>query len=344
MFIPDKNETLYEVIYTSLTQKEKNIKNLKEFGYYEFSVFPEEETSNFIVAFNCPDFKEIYEYSGKEYFENAIKEFEAIPNYKGLNKEYNIAFKIDYSKFKLTKLKKKKDMTEEELKKFEEEEKEMAIKREAFAKNAAEKLSSLRVNFYSSVIDKMTNDLIAKKPTKKITVHLNQRNLLHIIPADDRVRLIYGIDFQQSTDIALTKIFLQELKEANRHIKNCISAEIYNETDNIPKFIIDHDRPKNYSNGLVSFNLYTKNYKTTKPLFNYFITLREYIQFHIHSIKTFLHIRMSKKGKYWLGHLDGCRIIPTEYIKSLGISQYYENFNKKEENIKAYNAAVKNLK
>jgi hypothetical protein len=41
MAIPDKNETIYQVIYNSITQM-SSIKILKEFGFFNYSIFPGE--------------------------------------------------------------------------------------------------------------------------------------------------------------------------------------------------------------------------------------------------------------------------------------------------------------
>ena len=103
------------------------------------------------------------------------------------------------------------------------------------------------------------------------------------------------------------------------------------------------DSPKKYSNGLVVFNLFVNKFDTIKKFLNYFITFREYIQYHIHSIKTFLHIRMNKKGKELMGKLDGCKIIPETYIKHLESVQFYTNWNKKEENQKIFTDEVKKI-
>ena len=46
MAIPDKNETIYQVIYSSITQM-TNMKVLKEFGFFNYYIFPE-ENRNFI--------------------------------------------------------------------------------------------------------------------------------------------------------------------------------------------------------------------------------------------------------------------------------------------------------
>jgi len=47
MAIPDKNETIYQVIYTSIVDI-KNIKALKEFGFFNYFICPDEDGCKFI--------------------------------------------------------------------------------------------------------------------------------------------------------------------------------------------------------------------------------------------------------------------------------------------------------
>lgn len=47
MSIPDKNETIYQVIYTSII-KFSNMKVLKEFGFFNYFIFPGENNGNSI--------------------------------------------------------------------------------------------------------------------------------------------------------------------------------------------------------------------------------------------------------------------------------------------------------
>ena len=295
------------------------------------------------MAFSAKDFNKIYEYAGKEFLEAEYKEFECKPNCKLSDQSFDLAIKVDLEKFKKAYEKKSKKMSEEEKEKFDEDRKEIRAELDKFAKTTAEKLSTFRVKIYSYALEKMLKDVKDKNTVKPLDFHLNEKNIVHMVPLKDNVMLVYGVDFQQKTDQSLARVFLQELKEAKNHVKNCINGNVYVELDETPKNIMQVDNPKKYSNGLVVFNLFVNKFDTMKKFLNYFITFREYVQFHIHSIKTFLHIRMNRKGKELMGKLEGCRIIPEAYIKHLESVQFYTNWNKKEENQKIFTDEVKKI-
>ena len=299
------------------------------------------------MAFSAMDFPKILEAGGKEFLDNEFKDYEVKPNCV-LNKEkFDLGIKINLDKFKKAFEKKPKDLTEEQEEKFLEDRKAIRAELETFAKNAAEKMSTFRVKIYSYVFEKMLRDIKDKdkdkKNPKKLVFHLNEKNVVHLVPLSDNLELVYGVDFLQNTDQSLARVFLQELKEAKNHVKNCINCNVYVELAEVPKNIMDIDNPKKYSNGLVVFNLFVNKFDTIKKFLNYFVTFREYVQFHIHSIKTFLHIRMNRKGKELMKKLDGCRIIPESYIKHLESVQFYTNWNKKEENQKIFTDEVKKI-
>ena len=295
------------------------------------------------MGFSAKDFDKIYEYAGKEFLEKEYQEFECTPNCQLSGLKFDLGIKMDLQKFKAAYEFPKKKATEEEKEKFDEERKEIRAELDKFAKETAEKLSNFRVKIYSYALEKMLMEVRDKKPVKPLVFHLNEKNILHMIPLKDNVMLVYGIDFEQKTDQSLARVFLQELKEAKNHVTNCIAGNVYVELDGIPKNILQIDNPTKYTNGLVVFNLFVNKFDVMKKFLNYFITFREYVQFHIHSIKTFLHIRMNRKGKELMGKLDGCKIIPDSYIKHLESVQFYSNWNKKEENQKIFTDEVKKI-
>ncbi len=295
------------------------------------------------MGFSALDFDKIYEYAGKEFLEEEYKEFECTPKCELSGLTFDLGIKINLEKYAKAFEKKPKKMSEEEKEKWDEDRKEIRAELDKFAKTTAEKLSNFRVKIYSYALEKMLKEVRDKKQVQPLMFHLNEKNVVHMVPLKDNVELVYGVDFQQATDQSLARVFLQELKEAKNHVKNCIAGNVYVEMDEVPKNILQIDSPKKYSNGLVVFNLFVNKFDTMKKFLNYFITFREYIQFHIHSIKTFLHIRMNRKGKELMGKLDGCRIIPESYIKHLESVQFYTNWNKKEENQKIFTDEVKKI-
>ena len=295
------------------------------------------------MGFSALDFNKILENGGKEYLEKELSDYECIENCEMNKKKFDLGIKINLEKFKKAFEKKPKNMSEEDEEKFIEERKSIRAELEKFAKTTAEKLSNFRVKIYSYVFEKMLKDIKDKKNPKPLMFHLNDRNVVHLVPLSDNLQLVYGVDFLQPTDQSLARVFLQELKEAKNHVKNCIAGNVYAELAEVPKNIASIDNLKKYSNGLVVFNLFVNKFDTIRKFLNYFVTFREYIQFHIHSIKTFLHIRMNRKGKELMNKLDGCKIIPETYIKHLESVQFYTNWNKKEENQKIFTDEVKKI-
>ena len=45
MFPPEKNNTLYQIIYNALVDNDKTVKNFKEFGFYNYCIFPDSKES-----------------------------------------------------------------------------------------------------------------------------------------------------------------------------------------------------------------------------------------------------------------------------------------------------------
>ena len=292
-----------------------------------------------MFCFQAPDFKKVIAFSGKEYLDKEFTDYKIEYNVKGADgKIYDLSAKITTDKYAKIFEKKKKSLTEEEKKTFDDEKKKLKIELEEFAKKTAEKFATFRVQIYCSVISKMLLDIHNKKESKTISFLLNQTNTLHLLPSSDKIELIYGINFKQQTDVSLVNVFLQELNESKRHVTNCVEVKIYNEKfmEDIPKNILDLDSPKKYSNGLVAFAIYGKDYKKLEPILNLFVTFREFIQFHVHSIKTFLHIRMNKKGKEISERLDGCRILDDDIVDTLDAVNFYANFDRKEERLKVF--------
>jgi hypothetical protein len=126
---------------------------------------------------------------------------------------------------------------------------------EEFAVATATLFSRFRVIFYSSVIKKMMNDLLEKKTPPSIVIKMNKDNNLYVVPMVDKVILVFGINFQQRTDMSLARVALQEMEDAKRHVRNTIESKYYPDYSRPPSEIKDIESNfKQFSNGFISFS------------------------------------------------------------------------------------------
>lgn len=151
----------------------------------------------------------------------------------------------------------RKKVSDEEKPKVEEAKKKLA----EFAKATALKFGKFRALFYSSIIEKMMSDLTEKKKPEPMVININAKNKLTMFPDNNKITLIYGIDFEQKTDISLIKNLLSEFQEAHRHVRNSLPVSYYAAEKDTPDNIKKFDKPENYTNGLIVFTLPLDKYK-----------------------------------------------------------------------------------
>ena len=174
------------------------------------------------MGFSAKDFDLIYEYAGKEFLENEFKEFECIPKWTYDNKTFDLAIKVNLEQFAKVFEKKPKKMSEEEKEKWDEDRKEIRAELEKFAKATAEKLSTFRVKIYSYVLEKMLKEVKdKKKDIKPLMFHLNEKNVVHMVPLSDNVQLVYGVDFQPQRLPPHPRTRRADRSSSARHRRGC---------------------------------------------------------------------------------------------------------------------------
>lgn len=280
----------------------------------------------------------IFEYSGKEMLDRDYPGIKYQQKMSLDNKVWDLVLEVDVSPYKEAYFKGEEDKARRE-----ERRKELM----EYAKKNAELLGCFRSNFYKSLIDKMLIQIKegnGRNLPPARTIQLNKKNKLSLIPLEQSLILCYGIHFEQFTDVSLARNMLLELEETKRHVKNAIDVKVIDDAGAVPEYIKAIDKPQNYSNGLLVFTLFVQKYNIMKRYLHKFVFMREYIQFHIHSIKTFLHIRMTRKFKYLENKLSAAKIIPDDYFKKMKTVDFYLNMEKKETQKAIFESGVQKVK
>jgi len=74
------------------------------------------------------------------------------------------------------------------------------------------------------------------------------------------------------------------------------------------------------------------------------INFKFYTQYHIQSVKSFLHIRMNKKFKELDMKFNNCKIISDDVLKEVEVSNFFDRKQEKEDDIKLFTEEVGKIK
>ena len=141
-----------------------------------------------------------------------------------------------------------------------------------------------------------------------IALEYRKNENIFICSSESKVVVIFHIDFQDSTDKAIAKVFLQEFAESQRTVR---SAPPVSYSKDPPGELIGVKYNYNTDSvGFLSFALEGRHVEGTKKetALSLLSGFRNYLHYHIKCTKTYLHMRMRHKGSHWLQVLN--RAIP----------------------------------
>lgn len=159
------------------------------------------------------------------------------------------------------------------------------------ASTIAEKFSTFRTIFISGPF---IQALTAAKQGTSFTakqVNIRKGEKLYLIPGDGRVTFVFQILYKDSNDASLAKIFLQEFQDSKKQISNAPVITF----GSVPPENIRSFNPK--TEGLfLSITMLRDQINNPLEQAKWVSSLRQYLTYHIHSCKTYLHMRMRKRA------------------------------------------------
>jgi len=131
---------------------------------------------------------------------------------------------------------------------------------------------------------------------------------MFISSAAGKVTVIFYVDFADTTDRAMARVFLQEFVEAQRTVRTAPPVSFSREPPGELAGLKFDWRPD--AAGFLSFGLEDRHIQGVKKesVTSMLVGFRSYLHYHIKCSKTYLHIRMRKRVAGWLQVLN--RSIP----------------------------------
>eukprot|EP00735_Rhodelphis_limneticus_P006395 TRINITY_DN18802_c0_g1::TRINITY_DN18802_c0_g1_i1::g.15235::m.15235 TRINITY_DN18802_c0_g1::TRINITY_DN18802_c0_g1_i1::g.15235 ORF type:complete len:338 (+),score=96.17,sp/Q5R5Z5/ARPC2_PONAB/38.68/4e-62,P34-Arc/PF04045.9/2.7e-64 TRINITY_DN18802_c0_g1_i1:67-1014(+) len=193
------------------------------------------------------------------------------------------------------------------------------------------KFARLKRNLVGAPLDIAFSAIMeGKKPSRdyyKLNYRGDDSETLYVIPGDERVTVIYRVAFQDSTDIEIARVFMEEFACARRDpaLKNVpavsFSEDAPLEVKNIPGYDESKDKPakdgkEKSRHGYVSFVIFKShvaNAEKKARAVDVMFSFRSYLHYHIKCAKAYFHSRMRNRTEELLKVLR--RAIPEKENK-----------------------------
>lgn len=191
------------------------------------------------------------------------------------------------------------------------------------------KLSELKRNLMAAPFDAAFKGMCGGTASEPCMIPYREREALYIVPAADRVVVVYSVDFVDETDRAIAYVFLQEFAEAQRHVSGA------------PPVSFSKDPPREVEAlagsadesviGYVSFAVFKSHVEKDDNRAKVITLLqgfRAYLLYHIKASKSYLASRMRARVNELLKVLN--RALPDDgekkVKKTMGGKAFKRNF------------------
>ncbi|KAG1696556.1 hypothetical protein DVH05_018249 [Phytophthora capsici] len=174
-----------------------------------------------------------------------------------------------------------------------------------------ERISVLKRNILSAPFEQCFEALQNGNASSLGAVQIPYRRneTMYVLPQADRIIIVYAVCFEDKTDQAIARVFLQEFVDTRRTVNNA------------PPVAFGKDPPLELRNapglrnspdlvGYLSLAIFPTHVDTTEKRIKAATLvqgLRNYLHYHIKASKTYLHIRMRKRVDLLLQVLNRAR-------------------------------------
>lgn len=171
------------------------------------------------------------------------------------------------------------------------------------------KLQLIKSNITGGVFDYFFSALLeGKSPEKAFKFDLRKDTTVYFFPRDDRVTVVFSVDFNDDTDKVIAKVFMQEFVDARKKIGRAPPCAW---GVNPPNELAEFNITSNQGNlGYISFAVLKSHLDKGKKevVIGVLQTFRTYLQYHIKCSKSHFHARMRLRVRELLKVLNRAKV------------------------------------
>lgn len=159
----------------------------------------------------------------------------------------------------------------------------------------AEKIALLKTHTVGAVFNHYFSALINNSaPPQPFKFSLRRDTVIYLIPNSDRVSVIFALDFNEKSDRAIARVFLQEFVESRRHL-GAAPPCMFNHNPPLELKVFNVTEPISDDHlGFINFSILKSHIDGAKKerAVAMIQSFRNYLQYHIKCSKAYFHSRM----------------------------------------------------
>lgn len=154
-------------------------------------------------------------------------------------------------------------------------------------KEIATRFSLFRRHFLSGPFEKALESLAARTSTAPVQFQIRQKEKLWIVPGSERVTFVFEVNYDDSTDAALARLFLSEFEDSRRHVHN---APIISFNSTAPAEVSSFPEARGAIVGYLSITYLEKQATNIPEKATWLANFKQFLTYHIHANKSYLHM------------------------------------------------------
>ena len=274
---------------------------------YKIDFFHDKKKLQFSVSFDT--YQEINDISGPLFFKKYCKDLTVL---KTPVEDYNFTQEMDVSKIKkMPKI--PADAKDEEKEKIRAERKAIKQENNLFIENTKDCCSKVKRNFFASAFEQILSDYSKKKGKQKEFGFRSNEKIYTMMNEKNTFSVYFMLNFEEETDQIIAALIFNEFEEVRRHVNDAPMFECFKKKEDLP----DSFKMK-FPNRIESFgkdtivlhiclfesHISAERLDATATMLQGF---RQYIHYHIHANKTYLHGRIRQKTQKALKQVNLAR-------------------------------------
>lgn len=292
------NNRMVEQIFESIADSQDNLQIIgNDYDGMTYKIEKDADKNQIKLSFAFDTYNEIIDLIGEWFYKTYYGDCKRL---KPAEEEYHMTFVIDINALKKAP-EIPKNCTPEEKIELRKQRKNINRENKAFLLAKQDQFSKMRRNFFASPFE-FTFEQIAKgkliplcfgsKPDERIWIIPNEKGTLSVY---------YAFNFKDPLDNIICSIIFSEFDEVRRHVNDAPSFQYFKDLKKLPESftkvfpeVNSQLKEKSLLLAMTLFDSHLKdqNKENTASLLQGF---RQFVHYHIHASKTYLHGKIRKK-------------------------------------------------